>query len=95
MDRRFFNARRIIGGIALLGALFLLLAGETVLKHRLAGVPYILYWLACLVLTVVAIIAAFLDVRALQRRTRQEQQVLIEETFREIADKNPNSRRRK
>ena len=95
MDRRSLNPRRIIGGIALLGALFLLLAGETLLKNRLKDVGYILYWLACLVLTAVAIVAAFLDVRALQRRTRREHQVLIEETFKEIADKQQNSRRRK
>jgi len=36
-------------------------------------------------LTAIAIGAAFLDVRALQRRTRREQEDLLEATFKEIA----------
>ena len=81
------NARRITGGLALLGALALLISGETFLKMQLKGVAYIFYWLACLGLTTIAIIAAFMDVRALQRRTRREQEVLIEETFDAIGKK--------
>ena len=95
MDRITMNARRITGGFALLGALGLLIAGETLLKAQLKGVTYILYWLACLVLTTIAIIAAFMDVRALQRRTRREQEVMIEEAFKEIAEKDRKQRRRK
>lgn len=87
MDRTKINTRRIAGGLALLGALGLLICGETVLKAQLKGVVYILYWMACLVLTTIAIIAAFMDVRALQRRTRREQEALIEEAFQAMGKK--------
>ena len=84
------NVRRVAGGIALLGALVLLIAGETILKPKLEGVGYILYWLACLVLTAVAIGAAFLDVRALRQDTRREHQNLLEDTFKDL----PENRRK-
>jgi hypothetical protein len=87
MERTKISARRTTGGLALLGALALLICGETFLKAQLKGVAYILYWMACLVLTTIAIIAAFMDVRALQRRTRREQEVLIEETFEAMGKK--------
>ena len=76
--------RRWFGALVLLAALGMLIGGETVLKGRLGNLAFILYWLVCFGLTGLAILIAFLDVRALQRRTRQEQHELFETTLKEI-----------
>ena len=76
--------RRWFGGIVLFAALAMLLVGETLLKGRLAGFSFLIYWLVCFVLTTLAIIIAFLDVRALQRRIHQEQRELLETTLKKI-----------
>ena len=59
----------------------MLICGETVLKAKLAGGAYLIYWLICFVLTILAIIVAFMDFRALQRRIRDEHRDLIEGTL--------------
>ncbi len=76
--------RRCIGGLALLAALGMLIAGETVLKSRLGAAEFLFYWLLCFGFTATAIVVAFLDVQALQRRTRQEQKDLLDSTLRKI-----------
>ena len=76
--------RRWFGAICLLGALGLLLAGETRPDGRLTGITFILYWLLCLVLTLLAMIAALLDAFALRRENRDRQRALIESTIEEI-----------
>jgi hypothetical protein len=62
----------------------MLICGETVLKSKLAGGAYLIYWMACFGLTGLAILAAFLDVRALQRRIRHEHRELLESTMKRI-----------
>jgi len=76
--------RRWFGGIVLFGAVGMLICGQTFLKSRLAGVAYLVYWLVCFGLTGLAIIAAFLDVRALQRRIREEHRDLLDSTLKRI-----------
>jgi len=76
--------RRWFGAVVLLGALAMLVGGETALKDRLSAPGFLAYWLICLALTGMAILAAFLDVRALRERTRQEQHDLLENTLDEI-----------
>jgi hypothetical protein len=76
--------RRWLGALSLLAALALLICGETVLKGRLRDVAFILYWLVCFVLTGIAIVVAFLDVRTLQHRVRQEHRDLLETTLKKI-----------
>jgi len=76
--------RRWLGGIALLAALVMLIGGETALKGRLSPLAFVFYWLICFALTSVAIFMAFLDVRAVQRQTRQEQRDLLDSTLRKI-----------
>ena len=76
--------RRWFGAVVLLAALAMLICGETVLKGKLADLTFIAYWLVCLALTGLAIVVAFLDARALQRRVRQEQRDLFETTLKEI-----------
>src|SRR5438105_3387452 len=64
--------RRWFGVIVLVIALGMLILGETALKGRLNDLTFLFYWLVCLLLTGLAIMAAFLDLRALQDRSRQE-----------------------
>ena|SRR5258707_3044696 len=77
--------RRWFGAIVLFAALAMLVAGQTVLKDRLTDPQtFIAYWLVCFACTGLAIFVAFLDVRALQRRTREEQRNLVHRTLKEI-----------
>jgi hypothetical protein len=76
--------RRWIGAIFLLTALLMLVGGETILKGRLGDAGFLLFWLACLVFTSLAIFMAFLDVRALGQRVRHDQRELFEATLRKI-----------
>ena len=63
----------------------MLILGETVLRHVLVGVPFLLYWLTCIVFTGLAILFAFRDVAGVQRQAREQQRELLEKTIREIA----------
>jgi len=76
--------RRWTGAVALVAALAMLAGGETVLKGKLRDLTFLLYWLTCFAFTGLAILIAFLDARALQRRSRQEQRDLFEATWKEI-----------
>lgn len=69
-------------------ALVMVLAGVSVLgpvleKSRLG---FVLYWLACLGLTLLAMLAAILDVARLRWQSRQEQRLLLETTLREVEE---------
>jgi len=68
----------------LLAALLMLIAGETVLKQSLKDSWFLIYWLVCFVFTGLAIIVAFLDVRSLGQRVRQERHQLLETTLNQI-----------
>jgi hypothetical protein len=76
--------RRRFGALCLLTAIAMLVADETVMKGRLSDVGILAYRLVCLVFTMLAICAAFLDVRALRRATRHEQRTLFENTLQNI-----------
>jgi hypothetical protein len=78
------SRRRRFGVVVLAVALVLLIAGETVLKGRLGRVGFILYWMTCFICTGLAMVAALLDVRALQSRIREEQRDLVKDTLKEI-----------
>ena len=76
--------RRWFGGLVLLLALGLLIAGETILKARLRGLGFVLYWLCCLVLTGAAIVVAWADACAVQQKGRREAKELVENTLGDI-----------
>jgi hypothetical protein len=76
--------RRWFGGVVLLAALAMVVGGETVLRDRLSPLATLIYWLLCMVFTGLAVVVALLDVRALQRRTQQEQRALFEATLKKI-----------
>jgi hypothetical protein len=62
----------------------LLALGETVLKGRFTPLIFLLYWLACLGLTLIAAVAAFLDVKSLRQTSRDEQEKLFQSTVNSI-----------
>jgi hypothetical protein len=56
----------------------MLIWGQTVLEPLLKGIPFLLYWAACFLFTIAAIIIALQDIRAVRRRIREEHKKLIE-----------------
>ena len=79
------TARRRWGGaLALAAALLMVVAQETVLKGRLSAPASLGYSLICLGLTALAMVAALLDLRALRRRSRDQQRDLFEQTLKTI-----------
>lgn len=78
--------RRWIGASALAVAIVMLIAGQSVLRHRLSGVWFLAYWAVCFVLTAAAMVVAILDARDLARGTVREQRDLMESTLKEIQE---------
>ena len=62
----------------------MLIAGETVLKGRLSGVPLLCYWLGCFIFTSIAAGAAVIDAARVGIESRDAQKSLIEDTLKEI-----------
>jgi hypothetical protein len=76
--------RRWFGAIVLLTALAMLICGVTVLQGALEGLKFMFYWMGCFALTIMAIIVAALDARALQLRVRREQHDLFATTLKQL-----------
>jgi uncharacterized metal-binding protein len=78
--------RRWLGLCFLTLAFGLLVWGRTVLQNRLSGIPFLIYWVVCFLLTMAAIITALLDLRATRKRARQEHEELLQRTLNELED---------
>jgi hypothetical protein len=76
--------RRWFGTFFLFIAIGLLIWGQTVLKPHLGGIVYVLYWLGCFVFTGLALITAWLDLRAVRKRASKAQGELFEETLSKV-----------
>jgi hypothetical protein len=76
--------RRWFGAMVLATDLLMLIIGQTLLKDRLSGVGFVLYWMICFILTGIAIFVALVDARVLQYRTRREHRELVQNTLEEI-----------
>ena len=70
--------RRWFGVFFLLIAAGMLIWGQTILKPLLEGIGFVLYWVACLAFTGLALITALLDIWAVRRRTREQQRDLLQ-----------------
>lgn len=55
--------------------------GQTVLKERLQGWGFIVYWLVCMGFTGLAFLTALLDFLVIRWRGRHERRRLIDKTF--------------
>lgn len=81
------DARRRWFGMLFLGlAVGMLIWGQTLLKPRLAGVWFLLYWGACSLLTLLAMGTALLDMLILRRRARDEHRALIQRSLDALAN---------
>ena len=76
--------RRWLGALALGAAALMLVLGGTVLKDRLSSGVFLGYWFVCFIFTGAAVLLAFLDLKAAERRIREEQRELLEDTLQEI-----------
>jgi hypothetical protein len=79
--------RRWFGLLFLVLAAGMLIWGETLLRPRLRGSLFVFYWLACFVLTGLAILIALLDLRATRRRIEQERRELLESAWKDIKNR--------
>ncbi len=87
------SRRRKIGTVCIAIAILMLIAGETVLKRRLSGVPMLCYWLGCFVFTAIAAGAAVIDAARVGIESRDAQKSLIEETLKQIEDEKRSGKR--
>ncbi|MBP9903300.1 MAG: hypothetical protein V9H26_28910 [Verrucomicrobiota bacterium] len=76
--------RRWFGVLCLLGAIGMLVAGETALKGRFSPMGFLLYWTGCFFITALAAVMALLDAARVRTESRHEQRALFEETLRKI-----------
>jgi type VI protein secretion system component VasK len=86
--------RRLAGVLFLTIALGMLLAGQTILRAELKGVPFILFWLICLVFTFLTMVVALLDLYAMRRRNSAELHALLEKAVQDIAAEREARRQR-
>src|SRR5439155_11069356 len=82
--------RRWFGMIFLLIAAGMLIWGQTILKPHLEGIGFVLYWLACMAFTGLALVTALLDIWAVRRRTREQQRDLLQRIFEETESNEEN-----
>ena len=73
--------RRWFGVFFLVIAAGMLIWGQTILKPYLRGIGFVLYWLACMAFTGLALLTALLDIWAVRRRTREQQRDLLQRIF--------------
>src|SRR5262249_17782352 len=78
--------RRWFGGLCLLGAIIMLALGQFVLPGRLGASGFLIYWLICFVLTVMAAFTALVDLKAVGLLARNEQRELLKETLHDIEE---------
>ena len=76
--------RRWLGAFSLAMAAGMLIWGQTILLPHLHGVVFLLYWFTCFTFTIAAILIALLDVRAIRRRSKNQQAELLQRTLEEI-----------
>lgn len=65
-------------------ALLMLLASQTVLRPHLEGVPFIIYWLGCMVFSLMAMVTAARELGAVTRQAREARKDLLRHTLREV-----------
>jgi membrane protein implicated in regulation of membrane protease activity len=86
--------RRWFGVLFLIISGGMLIWGQTLLKPHLTDIAFVVYWLVCLFFTALAMVTALLDVRAVRRRTRDQQRELFRHTLNDIqSDKKDGTRK--
>ncbi len=86
--------RRWFGVFFLLIATGMLIWGQTILQPHLKGMGFVVYWLACMAFTGLALLTALLDIWAVRRRTREQQRDLLQRIFDEAESNGENKTKR-
>ena len=73
--------RRWFGLVFLALAFGMLIWGQTVLKSRLEGLAYLIYWSICFLFTLLTLATAILDIILVRRRSRRDRRELIKKTI--------------
>ena len=76
-DESGHNRRRYIGAAFLVLAVLLVITGQTLLNHWLAGLTFIAYWVFCLLCIAAAMFVTLLDFRSIARDAQQEHADLL------------------
>jgi hypothetical protein len=78
------NRRRLLATLLLVTAITMIVAGETIFKHRHGPVATLVYWTGCLLATLGAACYAMLDLIHSARESRTKQRAMLEQTLHEI-----------
>ena len=78
------SRRRKVGVICLAVPVAMLILGQTAFKSSLDGAAFLVYWFICFLFTLAAMFIALLDIRSVQRQSREETRELLQKTLREI-----------
>ena len=81
MAKSVHSRRRQSGMACLAGAVAMLVLGQTLLKSYLDGAWFILYWLACFLLTGLSLMIALFDAQAVRRQAREQQLNLLQDAL--------------
>ncbi len=84
--------RRWFGLFYLIASAGMLIWGLTLLRHILRGWLFIAFWFACFLCAVLALVMAWLDLRAIRRHVRCEQRELLNQALDRIAREAEKSR---
>src|SRR6266700_3273309 len=76
--------RRILGIAFLLLSAGLLLSGLTVLKPKLDGAAFLVFWFACFLFTVAAMMIALMDLQAIRRQALEETRCDFERSLADV-----------
>jgi hypothetical protein len=79
--------RRWLGLLFLALAFGMLIWGQIVLRNRLHGLAFLIYWAGCFLFTLAAIVTAMLDVRATRKRAQNEHNELVRRTLEDLKRK--------
>lgn len=85
------TVRHWVAGVLIVIAVGMVVLGETVFAGRLKDYDYILYWGACMLVTLLAAFAALFDMATIRRQSRREHHELVEDTFKNVDTGSSNS----
>jgi protein-S-isoprenylcysteine O-methyltransferase Ste14 len=93
------KTRRIVMGAALVGALLLIVAGSTFLREALdpkeRTLAFVLFWIACGWLTILAILLALFDLLIVRAQSRAARKTLAEQIVTSAGEGEANARKQK
>jgi hypothetical protein len=87
VKKRPFVKRRTLGLLFLAIAFAMMVAGLTVLEHKLGILAMLTYWTTCFMATMAALVYALVDLLQSVEQSRCELRTAVQEALREIAER--------